>query len=242
MDRIEVDALLESLPRARHEKSLVKGVGLNDSPFRMGMTINGRVVNHRAYDIWSGILQRCYDKKFQKAHPHYAGCSVCDEWLIFSNFFAWWKEHQVDGWEVDKDFKLPGNRIYSPNHCLFIPKEVNAFIVSRGKKKSELPMGVSYLYRLDKYKATISRDGSHIHLGLFKTAEEANQAWVIAKLKFAYSYKDVCDRVGAGVFDMLINKVLSHSVSQVEAAELKQIWDDIETAAHLKKLRAMRAA
>jgi len=28
----------------------------------------------------------------------------------------------------------------------------------------------------------------------------------------------------------------------VEGAELKQIWDDIETAAHLKKLRAMRAA
>lgn len=28
----------------------------------------------------------------------------------------------------------------------------------------------------------------------------------------------------------------------VEAAELKQIWDDLETAAHLKKLRAMRAA
>ena len=28
----------------------------------------------------------------------------------------------------------------------------------------------------------------------------------------------------------------------VEAAELKQIWDDLETAAHLKKLRAQRAA
>lgn len=28
----------------------------------------------------------------------------------------------------------------------------------------------------------------------------------------------------------------------VDAAELKQIWDDLETSAHLKKLRAMRAA
>ncbi|MDF6270012.1 DUF4222 domain-containing protein [Escherichia coli] len=28
----------------------------------------------------------------------------------------------------------------------------------------------------------------------------------------------------------------------VEGAELKQIWDDIETAAHLNKLRAQRAA
>ena len=28
----------------------------------------------------------------------------------------------------------------------------------------------------------------------------------------------------------------------VEGSELKQIWDDLETAAHLKKLRAQRAA
>jgi len=28
----------------------------------------------------------------------------------------------------------------------------------------------------------------------------------------------------------------------VEGAELKHIWEDIETAAHLKKLRAQRAA
>lgn len=33
-----------------------------------------------------------------------------------------------------------------------------------------------------------------------------------------------------------------HDFEWVEAAELKQIWDDLETAAHLKKLRAMRAA
>lgn len=28
----------------------------------------------------------------------------------------------------------------------------------------------------------------------------------------------------------------------VNGAELKQIWDDLETTAHLKRLRAMRAA
>ncbi|HAS0882000.1 TPA: DUF4222 domain-containing protein [Enterobacter roggenkampii] len=28
----------------------------------------------------------------------------------------------------------------------------------------------------------------------------------------------------------------------VDGAELKQIWDDLETTAHLKRLRAMRAA
>jgi len=28
----------------------------------------------------------------------------------------------------------------------------------------------------------------------------------------------------------------------VDGPELKQIWDDLETAAHLKKLRAQRAA
>lgn len=96
MTRTDIDALLESMSRRQHEKTLVKGVGISDATFCTGALIEGKIINHQAYDVWSGMLQRCYDPKFQSAHPHYTGCTVCDEWLTFTKFFAWWKENIVE--------------------------------------------------------------------------------------------------------------------------------------------------
>lgn len=241
MDRYDIDELLESMPRQHHEKALVKGVGVNDSPFCTGTSIDGKIVNHQAYDTWSGMLQRCYDPKFQAAHPHYMGCAVSSEWLSFTGFFAWWKENSVDGWDLDKDFKSPGNRTYSPDNCLFIPKFLNNFITAKPGNRS-LPMGVHTISKLAKFKAAIRKNGAYIHLGVFNTTDEANRAWLIAKLEIAYSYKEICYLIWDGLFERLIERVMEFSSPPLDPHEAAQIRAELETAEHLKRLRAMRAA
>lgn len=241
MDRSGIDAMLESMPRRQHAKSLVKGVGTNDALFCTGTSIEGKIVNHQAYDVWVGMLQRCYDKKFQAAHPHYAGCKVCDEWLTFTCFFAWWKENAVEGWDLDKDFKCQGNRIYSPQKCLFIPKFLNYFITAKPGRRT-LPMGVHDIPKLGKYKCAIRTNGSYVHLGVFDTVDEANRAWLMAKLEISYSYKEICDQIWSGLFDRLIERVLEFSSQHLDHREAAQIRAELETREHIKSLRVQRAA
>lgn len=241
MTRTDIDALLESMSRRQHEKTLVKGVGINDATFCTGALIEGKIINHQAYDVWSGMLQRCYDPKFQSAHPHYTGCTVCDEWLTFTKFFVWWKENIVEGWDLDKDFMSPGNRIYSPEKCLFIPKFLNYFITAKTGRRN-LPMGVHSIPKIGKYKAAIRKNGDYVHLGVFSTAEEANRAWLIAKLEISFSYKEICDQIWEGLFDRLIERVMNFASPHLNPHEAAQIRAELETAEHLKRLRAMRAA
>lgn len=44
---------------------------------------------------------------------------------FFSNFAEWFDKHHVEGWELDKDILVSGNRTYSPETCCFVPHEIN---------------------------------------------------------------------------------------------------------------------
>ena len=61
---------------------LVLGVGINDVPTP---TRSGNIRND-AYRIWKSMLERCYSDKYHQKEPAYIGCSVCDDWIRFSNF------------------------------------------------------------------------------------------------------------------------------------------------------------
>lgn len=45
---------------------------------------NGKQMKY--YETWKGMLRRCYSELYHKKEPTYKECSVCDEWLLFSNF------------------------------------------------------------------------------------------------------------------------------------------------------------
>lgn len=40
----------------------------------------------REYNLWNGMLERCYDEKCHKKYPTYKNCTVCQRWLCFANF------------------------------------------------------------------------------------------------------------------------------------------------------------
>jgi hypothetical protein len=96
-----------------------------------------------AKKCWHRMVRRCYDDKFHESNTTYFDCEVCEEWLIFSNFASWFKEHYVEGWQLDKDILVDGNRIYSPRTCCFVPQEINSIFTSRVKdetKKLKAPL------------------------------------------------------------------------------------------------------
>lgn len=83
------------------------------------------------YRIWSDMLRRCYDVKWQERFPTYKGCTVCEKWLNFQTFCEdFTKIDGYDLWEregadLDKDTKYYGNKHYSLETCRFVTHQEN---------------------------------------------------------------------------------------------------------------------
>lgn len=133
-------------------KSLVYGVGY------IGYGNYGSIkdgVPSKAYYCWSAMIERCYCKKFLKKSCAYIGCSVCDEWHNFQNFAEWYyKNYPTDGlkYELDKDIKIKGNKLYSPEICMFVTRKENSTQAQAKRYKLLSPSGdVVEAYNLKKF-------------------------------------------------------------------------------------------
>lgn len=113
-----------------HFKDLIYGIGFN-SGRHVAKTSDNSI--SKCYDCWRRILFRSTTEWWEK-HPTYTGTSVCDEWKDYSSFADWYSIscNNLD-WDLDKDLLLNGNKQYSPEHCCFIPEEINKAIVVRSK-------------------------------------------------------------------------------------------------------------
>ena len=181
------------MPKGRGR--LVFGVGINDANYLVTETDvkNGKQVMiwrcpfHRT---WTNMLERCYCSKKHARNPTYLGCSVTDEWKLFSNFKAWMETQDWQGKQLDKDLLIKGNKIYSQNTCLFITKQINTFLNSREACRGDLPIGVTLSRRGDKYQAQCSNPFTHKVevLGTFASATDAHEAWRVRKHELALQY------------------------------------------------------
>src|SRR5947207_2252239 len=77
------------------------------------------------YKKWIAIKERSASGNFLKRAPTYANVSCCEDWLVFSNFKRWMERQPWDNGKtnLDKDLRIPGNKIYSPDACRFIRSE-----------------------------------------------------------------------------------------------------------------------
>lgn len=141
-------------------------------------------------NIWRSMLRRCYDPKLHKRQPCYIGCSVCDEWKIFDNFYDWVIKQDWQGNQLDKDIINPSNKIYSPENCAFISKKLNTLLVHKRSNKGIYPTGVSFHKPTGKYQATITRNGKFKHLGFFKTINLAQEQYILAKIEYIKTFFD----------------------------------------------------
>ena len=127
-----------------------------------------RDVDIEAYKTWYNMLYRCKHSK------GYEDVVVCKEWNNFSSFREWYNmQYKESGWHLDKDVLSNGRRIYSPNTCCFLPKEINTFFEKFKKCK-----GFSYNKKRKKFEAYCRDKGSYIHLGMYQTPADARIAYL----------------------------------------------------------------
>ena len=177
--------------------SSVHGVGILGT--RHPSTINGR--NTKEYEIWYSMLSRCYNDAYKKHRPTYEGCEVSENFKSYEYFYGWC-QNQVgfgnQGWHLDKDLLVKGNKVYSEDSCVFIPQEVNSLLIKHEASRGEHLIGVCWCKRDKAFVAQINKNkGKHERLGYFKTEIEAFNAYKIAKEAFvkeqANKWKDKID-------------------------------------------------
>ena len=116
------------------------------------------------------------------------------------------KGFDKSGFQLDKDILVKGNKLYSPDTCLFVPKEINTLLTHRRKDKGLYPVGVSYKPRINRYRAQISKFKKVIHLGCFITPEEAFQAYKTAKEAYIKEVAEIYkDQIDPRVYEALMN-------------------------------------
>lgn len=166
------------------------GFGVVDVDFIVQPTINGKRTRVPSYGTWSSMIERCYGEKSLIKIPAYKECFVNPIWSRFSKFHEWYlDQYKEQGWELDKDLLVKGNKEYSPDKCIFVPKYINQFTNEHTRGRGDYLLGVGVELRTGKYKArcwnpfTRKRE----YLGCFKTQVEAHQAW--KKRKHEHSCK-----------------------------------------------------
>lgn len=160
--------------------------------------------NTKAYQIWKDMLKRCYDPYYINKHLTYKDCFVCEEWHCFQNFSEWfyknYYEIEEQRMELDKDILCKGNKIYSPNTCIFVPRRINLLFCKSDAIRGKYPIGVSWAKANNKFRAQcqiLDKDGKKKRkgLGYYDASDEAFLAYKTFKENYikqvADEYKDL---------------------------------------------------
>lgn len=145
-----------------------------------------------AYSKWKSIIMRCYSSKRLKTNPSYSNCTVDPVWFNFQKFAEWFYKNNIDGFELDKDILIKGNKIYSPNTCCFVPHEINKLFIRNEKVRGKYPIGVSKHY--NGFQVSCSVQGKRKNSKTFSNSSEAFMFYKSLKeqeiKRLADKYKD----------------------------------------------------
>lgn len=177
-------------------KPKVYGVGFMGQEYKRSNKLT------KLYSLWQGMLERCYSQNAAVKFPTYTDCCVHENWHNFSEFT---KDVLLmireDKWEIDKDILVKGNRMYSKETCVFLPKELNLLISTYDRS---LPTGV--YARGDKFIASCRVEGKQKHLGMFLSVESAFEMYKAIKEKEIKRLANIWkDRLDPKAYEALVN-------------------------------------
>ena len=127
-------------------------------------------------------------------YPTYKDCEASENFKSFEYFYEWCN-NQIgfgnEGWQLDKDLLIKGNKIYSENTCVFLPNEINILLTKRTALRGEYLIGVSWSKTNKAFVAQINKNkGKQEYLGSFATELEAFNAYKTAKESFVKEQAD----------------------------------------------------
>ena len=159
----------------------------------------------KVYDVWVAMIQRCYDPYYLNKYQSYIDCYVCDEWLCFQNFAKWFYKnyYEINNeiMHLDKDILYKGNKIYSPQTCVFVPNNINVLFCKRNKLRGKCVIGVYWDVERSKFVSVCSvfekerNKAKHKFIGRYNSEVEAFMAYKQFKenhiKQVADEYKDL---------------------------------------------------
>lgn len=127
------------------------------------------------YNQWFDMYQRCTSERSKRLRPTYKDVVLHPDWYSYDNYCEWAKvqkgfeeiDDQGHMFQLDKD--ILGGTIYSPDTCLFIPKEVNTFLV-RFSESTGVSVTKHGKFRVCVYDVDLKTTR---HIACFNTFEEA---------------------------------------------------------------------
>lgn len=183
--------------------NLLYGIGFNSGKYPCWF--EGK--RQKEYAIWQDMLLRC-TKECWENKPSYTNVTCSDNFKNYDYFYEWCQE-QIGfnnkaeagirvAWHLDKDLLSKGNKVYSEDTCVFLPKTINLLLVKRDRSRGKYPLGVSWHSPMKKLRAKCCVGGGVQELiGYYDTELEAFLAYKTFKESYikqvAEQYKDVID-------------------------------------------------
>ena len=166
----------------------------------------------KEYVFWKGILERCYDEKYHSKYPTYKDCCVSEDFKYYPYFKGWCNKQigfDQDGWHLDKDILVKGNKAYSEDTCCFVPSAINNLFVKSNSSRGDLPIGVSFDKDSQKYRPHLSMNGKVSHLKRVDTVEEAFSMY--KHIKEGY-IKDIAEKYKGQIDKRVYQALLNYKV------------------------------
>ncbi len=168
----------------------------------------------KEYTLWCSMLKRCYSEAFKKKYLTYDVCEASENFKSYEYFYEWCNKQigfDNEGWHLDKDLLVKGNKVYNENVCVFIPAEINLVLIKSDNIRGKHPIGVHWSNSNRAFVAKVKKNkGKQEYLGYFNTELEAFNAYKTTKESFikeqAEKWKGKIDN---RAYDALMNYVVS---------------------------------
>ena len=190
---------------------------INDNDTYIGKNGKKELLKTYIYDRWRNMLDRCYSNEQNSNYILYSECSVCDEWHSFYNYYIWFKQNMWGNniaYQVDKDFLIKGNKIYSPTTCLLVDNKINSTIIKTNSKEKHY-VGV-YKLKNNKFYCRVRVKNKRISSNQFDSEIEAYNEYV--RIKEAY-IKELADEYKEKYHDFpdkLYNAMYSYRIRETD--------------------------
>ena len=187
----------------------VYGVGVLGDKYPI--TIDGVLI--KEYKLWTSMLVRCYSDGFKKKQPTYEGCKVSDNFKSYGYFYEWCHK-QIgfgnEGWQLDKDLLVKGNKVYNEFTCVFLPNEINSLLTRREALRGKHLIGVYWCNTKKAFVAQVNKNkGKRENLGSFNTEIEAFNAYKVAKESFV---KEQANKFKSQIDERAYNALMNYQV------------------------------